>query len=183
LDYNTAGLSPCSPLRVIHTIVYTHPLLKLHLSSVIQFCNQAQHAAKAVEADTAVEPEKFKLDRFKNVESVVFANVDFSRPEPAAPKPRSAPSIVAPPTEPYVSKRVSKLPSVPKKTEVNELPARRDVNFKAANARAVIQAPRRADEAMPADFRAKADYGKVGSLSFNQYTRSCISCVSAIHSL
>ena len=29
-------------------------------------------------------PEAFKLERFKSVESVVFQNVDFSAPPPAA---------------------------------------------------------------------------------------------------
>jgi hypothetical protein len=43
---------------------------------------QHTNVAKKIEAEQEDSKQAFKLDRFKNVGSMVFQNVDFSIPEP-----------------------------------------------------------------------------------------------------
>lgn len=134
----------------------------------------SKHLPQAAQAVAA----PFKMDKFKNVESKVFQNVDMSMPEmpvdrvPAKPvrlattlasksgAQAHAAAVAAAPAAP----KTRALPAVPKRSDVNVLAPRRDVNFKSANARAVIEArvdrPESASST-PNSFQKNDKYGKV----------------------
>ena len=141
-------LNPIKPTRTKDYI--KENLLKMR---DLQLNNLVKKEIEERKADIDV----FKLDKFKNVESVVFNNIDFTKPN-TPPKTKVEKPLTSSRSTDYVSTKVKKLPSLPSREESGYIAPRVDKNFKNENAVAVINAPKRV---ITPPKTKRADYGKV----------------------